>query len=54
MDKATREKAPRMLAEKAAGSGATYSDIALETGYDKRQPIRLSKRVCLIASKLRI
>lgn len=42
MDRVTKEKALRLLGQKADGAGITYSEIALETGYSKRQFIRLS------------
>ena len=42
MDRATKEKALWLLGQKADGAGITYSEIALETGYSKRQLIRLS------------
>mgnify|MGYP002627192670 CR=1 FL=1 len=45
MDKATRERALRLLAEKRADPKMTYSDIELETGYSRRQLMRLSKRL---------
>lgn len=45
MDKATREKALRLLSEKKSDPGITYSDIEVETGYSRRQLMRLSKRL---------
>lgn len=45
MDKATKERALRLLAEKDGGASVTYSDIARETGYSRRQLIRLSARL---------
>jgi hypothetical protein len=45
MDKATRERALDLLAEKKADPGITYADIELETGYSRRQLMRLSKRL---------
>ena len=45
MDKATREKALRLLSEKKSVPGITYSDIEVETGYSRRQLMRLSKRL---------
>ena len=43
MDKATKERALELLAEKKGGAGITYADIGVVTGYSKRQLIRLSK-----------
>jgi len=43
MDKATKERALELLAEKKGGAGITYADIGAVTGYSKRQLIRLSK-----------
>lgn len=45
MDRDTRERALGLLGEKMAGSEMTYEQIAAETGYSKRQLIRLSKRL---------
>lgn len=45
MDKATRERALRLLSEKKSDPGITYSDIEIETGYSRRQLMRLSKRL---------
>ena len=45
MDKATRERALRLLSEKKSDPGITHSDIEVETGYSRRQLIRLSKRL---------
>jgi len=45
MDKATRERALELLAEKKVDPGITYADIELETGYSRRQLMRLSKRL---------
>ena len=45
MDRENRERAVRLLEEKRGGGKATYSDIALETGYSIRQLIRLSGRL---------
>ena len=45
MDKATRERALRLLSEKKTDPGITYSDIELETGYSRRQLMRLSRRL---------
>ena len=41
MDKATKERALELLAEKKGGAGITYADIGVVTGYSKRQLIRL-------------
>ena len=45
MDKETRRKALRLLGKKRGGGNITYSDIMLETGYSKRQLMRLAKRL---------
>lgn len=45
MDKATRERALELLAEKKSDPGITYADIEVETGYSRRQLMRLSKRL---------
>ena len=45
MERAKREKALRLLARKKSDPKITYADIELETGYSKRQLIRLSKRL---------
>lgn len=54
MNTGTKRAALRMLAEKRAGSGITYGDIAAKTGYSKRQlasgsssgsPIGLGRRM---------
>jgi AraC-like DNA-binding protein len=45
MDKATKERALRLLAEKKSNAQITYSDIETETGYSRRQLMRLSKRL---------
>ncbi|MBR3383785.1 MAG: hypothetical protein IKG69_01020, partial [Atopobiaceae bacterium] len=39
------EKALRLLSEKKSDPGITYSDIEVETGYSRRQLMRLSKRL---------
>lgn len=39
MDKATRERALRLLSEKKSDPGITYSDTEVETGYGRRQLI---------------
>ena len=36
LDRENRERAVRLLEEKRGGGKATYSDIALETGYSIR------------------
>ena len=43
MDRATRERALGLLAEKRSGAGITYADIGAETGYSRRQLMRLAK-----------
>lgn len=45
MDMATRERALELLAEKKSGAGITYADIGAETGYSRRQLMRLAKLV---------
>ena len=45
MDKETKERALRLLREKKSGQRVTYADIELETGYSRRQLMRLSKRL---------
>lgn len=45
MDRETKERALRLLSGKASGSGATYGEIALETGYSERQLMRLARRL---------
>lgn len=45
MDRDARKRALELLAAKRDGSGATYGEIALETGYSRRQLIRLSRRL---------
>lgn len=45
MDKDTKARALRLLSRKREDPGITYGDIALETGYSRRQLIRLSHRL---------
>lgn len=45
MEKAAKERALRLFAEKDGGASITYSGIVRETGCGKGQPIRLSTRL---------
>ena len=45
MDRKTREKTLRLLAEKKSDPTITYADIEIETGYSRCQLMRLSKRL---------
>lgn len=45
MDRKTRKRALELLEGKAAGSGRSYSDIALETGYSERHLKRMARRL---------
>lgn len=45
MKREKRERALRLLSEKKSGSGVTYADIGVETGYSRRQLMRLAKRL---------
>jgi AraC-like DNA-binding protein len=45
MDKSTKVKALKLLKDKKTDSSITYSLIARQTGYSKRQLIRLSKEL---------
>lgn len=47
MDRQTRERALRLLEERRPDPGIAYADIGRETGYGRRQLMRLSKRVGL-------
>lgn len=44
MDRKTREKTLRLLAEKKLDPTITYADIEIEAGYSGRQLMRLLKR----------
>ena len=45
MDRATRERALELIAGKKSDPKITYADIEAETGYSRRQLMRLSKRL---------
>lgn len=45
MEREKRERALRLLAEKRANPRITYADIGVETGYSRRQLMRLAKRL---------
>lgn len=45
MDRQTRERALRLLEERRSDPRITYADIGRETGYSRRQLMRLSKRL---------
>lgn len=45
MDERGKRRALELLGEKARGGGATYGEIALETGYSERQLMRLARKL---------